>query len=340
MVAFCRALGGSSARFDSRATVCKAQMPLPLQGQHSATGEQHGAFWEELRSRDILYLVDGESPTLVAAWTIAVVSPERRHYWSYHKEPGVKIRYMPVWSEEELLDAQKGMYTHLEEELVKMLYEKWGGSALYCMQWAKNVDSQRELQRVVDAIDLGAWSSLGNIEDMSAPSSRICHFSVSDDYSSAEVVFASRYVERLVMSAFMRRRPTELKQELASWMGEEARASFVDAAFEEIFHKTMEGGCRLECRDLETKDAEPFTQHFKKCVTHMFLDKADVSGNEAANYFIPTSRTFTTVDAILQPDLLFQVTIAPNHDVLDMGLETGLQLLSISTLLSMLWRIR
>lgn len=310
MVAFCRALGGSSARFDSRATVCKAQMPLPLQGQHSATGEQHGAFWEELRSRDILYLVDGESPTLVAAWTIAVVSPERRHYWSYHKEPGVKIRYMPVWSEEELLDAQKGMYTHLEEELVKTLYEKWGGSALYCMQWAKNT------------------------------SSRICHFSVSDDYSSAEVVFASRYVERLVMSAFMRRRPTELKQELASWMGEEARASFVDAAFEEIFHKAMEGGCRLECRDLETKDAEPFTQHFKKCVTHMFLDKADVSGNEAANYFIPTSRTFTTVDAILQPDLLFQVTIAPNHDVLDMGLETGLQLLSISTLLSMLWRIR
>ncbi|CAL8462659.1 g2192 [Coccomyxa elongata] len=288
------------------------------------------AFQEELDSRDTLYLVDGESPTLVEAWTIAVVSPERRHYWSYYKEPGVMTRYMPVWSEEELLDAQKGMYTHLEEELVKTLYEKWAGSALYCLQWAKNVDSQRELQRVVDAIDLGAWSSLGNIEDMSAPSSRICPFSVSDDYSSAEVVFASRYVERLVMSAFMRRRPTELMQELASWMGEEARALFVEAAFEEMFHNAMEGGCRLECRDLETKDAEPFTQHFEKCVTHMFLNKEDVRSNVAANYLIPTLRTFAAV-AILQPNSLFQVTTAESHKVLDTGLDAALQLLPKSS---------
>ena len=45
-------------------------------------GDCKHAFKQELRSRDTLYLVDGEQPTLARAWTIAAVSPLREHYWS------------------------------------------------------------------------------------------------------------------------------------------------------------------------------------------------------------------------------------------------------------------
>lgn len=52
---------------------------------------------------------------------VAVASPEIKHYWEYHKELQVITRYMPVWSKEELPEAHKRVYTHLEEQLVKTL---------------------------------------------------------------------------------------------------------------------------------------------------------------------------------------------------------------------------
>lgn len=120
-------------------------------------------------------------------------------------------------------------------------------------------------------------TAVGNVESASAASSRILHFSVNGDYF-AEVVFASRYAERLLMNVLLKRQRAQLMQERASWLGELAYASFVGAAFEKMFHNMMkmESGWNLEGRDRETKDAKPFMQHFKKCVIHhhMFLDKA------------------------------------------------------------------
>ncbi len=128
------------------------------------------------------------------------------------------------------------------------------------------------------------------------------------------------------MTALMKGQRAQLKQVVAARMGDQAFASFVGAAFEEMFHNMMESGYYLECRDLETEDAKPFMQEFKKCAAHMILDEADLSSNEAANYFIPLSTTFG-VDAILQPDSLFQVITAQNHNVLGTGLGIALQLL-------------
>ena len=279
-------------------------------------------------SRDTLYLVDGEQPTLARAWTIAAVSPLREHYWSYHKEPGTRVLFMPVWSEEELLEAQRLVYPHLEEELVKQLYEKWGGSARYCLQWATDKAAQLELQQALDETDLGACvKAVGNLDSASAASNRILHFSVSDDYASATVVFASRYAERLLMNSLLKRGRAQLRQELASRLGERAYASFVGAAFEEIFHNMMETGCELMCRDLEAEDAAPQLLQFGACQTHIFLDKEDVSRVQTAHYFIPVGKTFEAVDSILQPDSVFQVTTAADHKVSGKGLENALQLL-------------
>ena len=282
----------------------------------------------ELDSKQTLYLVDGEQPTLARAWTIAAVSPLREHYWSYHKEPGTRVLFMPVWSEEELLEARRLVYPHLEEELVKQLYEKWGGSARYCLQWATDKAAQLELQQALDDTDLGACvKAVGNLESASAASNRILHFSVSDDYASATVVFASRYAERLLMNSLLKRGRAQLRQELASRLGERAYASFVGAAFEEIFHNMMETGCELMCRDLEAEDAAPHLLQFGACQTHIFLDKEDVSHVQTANYFIPVGKTFEAVDSILQPDSVFQVTTAADHKVSGKGLENALQLL-------------
>ena len=168
-----------------------------FKGSTVQVGDSTNAFQEELQARETLYLVDGESPTLVAAWTIAV-SFDTKHYWAYHKEPRVEIRYMPVWSEGELLDAQKSMYPHLEEELVKALYQKWGGSARYCLQWAEHDQRQMDLQWAANTADLGACiKAMGMLESASAPTDCIFHFDVSDDYSSAAVVLASRHARLL-----------------------------------------------------------------------------------------------------------------------------------------------
>ena len=84
-------------------------------------------FREELQSRDTLYLIDGQTPTMEAkAWTI-MVSSEEKDSWEFRQKRAMGMRYMPVWSEEELLDAQRNVYTHLNGELVKKLYQKGEG---------------------------------------------------------------------------------------------------------------------------------------------------------------------------------------------------------------------
>ncbi len=193
--------------------LCKSR--FLFKGSTVQVGDSTNAFQEELQARETLYLVDGESPTLVAAWTIAV-SFDTKHYWAYHKEPRVEIRYMPVWSEEELLDAQRNVYTHLNGELVKKLYQKWGGSARFCLQRTKDAgDRGTDLQRDIDAIDLKACiPAEWNLKIPSAMSD-IFHLSVNDDYSSGEVVFASRYAQLSLMRALVERFPNQTRLFLA-----------------------------------------------------------------------------------------------------------------------------
>ena len=69
-------------------------------------------------------------------------------------------RYMPVWSWQEL-DAGRHLYGLREDEVLP-LYERWGGSAGYVLNLARDDVRQRDLEAAIAIANLdtsqGVWS--------------------------------------------------------------------------------------------------------------------------------------------------------------------------------------
>lgn len=76
---------------------------------------------------------------------------------------GASTLYMPVWSWSEL-DA--GRHLHgLEENEILPLYRKWGGSARYVLQLAREPDRQDELESAIAKANLDAiYKAVGDVD--------------------------------------------------------------------------------------------------------------------------------------------------------------------------------
>lgn len=109
-------------------------------------------FRVHLQNPETWYLVDGETPTLVEAVTFVAISPSHDLYWEYAKDGSVAVRYMPVWTLQELQKARRLVYPHvcgLTRQVVVDLYAKWGGVARYCLEHALNEAKQQDLPRAI-----------------------------------------------------------------------------------------------------------------------------------------------------------------------------------------------
>jgi len=108
---------------------------------------------QQLDDPNAWYLVDTTQPCLCAAKTIMVSSPYKGHFKYYVKYEGSFIRYMPVWTEEEILLCRKEIYPNLPEEEVRGRFLKWGGIPRYVLE---KVDAphQNTLIAALDAANL------------------------------------------------------------------------------------------------------------------------------------------------------------------------------------------
>lgn len=61
---------------------------------------------------------------------------------------GASTLLMPLWSEDELNAAGQSLYSLTEQE-VQDLFAKWGGSARYVLQHAKNPSRQKDLDEAI-----------------------------------------------------------------------------------------------------------------------------------------------------------------------------------------------
>ncbi|CAG8489637.1 368_t:CDS:2 [Acaulospora colombiana] len=101
------------------------------------------AFSDYLEHEETWYIVDGRKPMEYLAKTILVCSPQKRHYKNFDKR-GTTIRYMPVWSWEEIDACRIRLFSHLSQREVRKLYNKWGGIPRFTLFCALN-DSQQDL---------------------------------------------------------------------------------------------------------------------------------------------------------------------------------------------------
>ncbi|OAJ42042.1 hypothetical protein BDEG_25546 [Batrachochytrium dendrobatidis JEL423] len=270
-------------------------------------GGKH-AFWKILDSSSTFYIVDGSAPVDVDAKTILVTLP-RWEIWHRFSKGSCDIRYMPVWSKEELHSCRSMLFPTVPQELIESLYLKWGGIARYVLKYALVKEQQDFLDKALN---------ISNIDS-------IVKSFVKDGFHSGPYQFASDYVVDEIYSRVYARDRDHLIRfvSVAREIGGTGQLNRV--LFEKHAHTVIAKGGSFKIRDLRTK-LESTLQLPMDLSTLLFSNNSQVQ--DATNcYFRPISNIFESVDSFIKPNLLFQMTGAKDHPCKQTGICNVLEIL-------------
>ncbi|CAI2202101.1 16637_t:CDS:1, partial [Funneliformis geosporum] len=138
-----------------------------------------------------------------------------------------------------------------------------------------------------------------------------------EPYTKIIMRFASEYVAGKVVSIIEERYKHELKCFVKSSSSESAFSSLRGALFEEIAHKILRKGGRFKIRPLDTnsKDLNIKIPELEMCFYSKIVEI------EANKYYRPIQKNWESVDAIISPDILFQMTVGNTHPIKMNGLD-------------------
>eukprot|EP00842_Homolaphlyctis_polyrhiza_P001295 jgi/Hompol1/2166/HPOL_005862-RA len=157
------------------------------------------------------YIADGCKPVDVQAKTI-LLSSVRRDVWYKFSDDHCAIRYMPVWSQDEIELCRKALFDDLLPDEVESLYLKWGGIPRYVLANAREPEQQSRLDYAISAVDLDLLAkAIGNYEASDPTTHPLIHLTVADDFrSNRRYLFASEYVADQVYLQLYRSKRNDL----------------------------------------------------------------------------------------------------------------------------------
>ncbi|CAG8666470.1 4641_t:CDS:1, partial [Paraglomus occultum] len=88
---------------------------------------------------------------------------------------GTTIRYMPVWSWEEIDACRIKLFRNLTREYVRKLYNEWGGIPRFILFYALNDAQQDLLQKAINSVDNNLLNFVGETADDNSASHKIVH---------------------------------------------------------------------------------------------------------------------------------------------------------------------
>ncbi|EIE27688.1 hypothetical protein COCSUDRAFT_64335 [Coccomyxa subellipsoidea C-169] len=280
------------------------------------------AFKKELLQEDTWYLVDTREPEKAAAKTILTSSPKREIYKDFAKA-GASTLYMPVWS---WLELDAGRHLHgLRKDEILPLYEKWGGSARYVLDLARNPSRQRDLASAIAKADLDViFKAVGEIDSADEVSHRVLHINVAPNYLDTDMMFASEFIGRKVGEKFCKGTTLPLQRFIAITAGWKEFNDVCAKLFEPLAHRILRGGGVFDVWDLEM--GTQTTLKLPPCTSfYTFHDLKDVADQEAGTYCIPSRSDQAAIDSIQQPQYLFRMTLADEHSINATGLSHALE---------------
>ncbi|EGF78520.1 hypothetical protein BATDEDRAFT_26603 [Batrachochytrium dendrobatidis JAM81] len=288
------------------------------------SGGKH-AFWQILDSSSTFYIVDGSAPVDVDAKTILVTLP-RWEIWHRFCKGSCDIRYMPVWSKEELHSCRSMLFPTVPQELVQSLYLKWGGIARYVLKYALVKEQQDFLDKALNISNIDSVvKSFGKYGENLDASSCLIHRSVKDGFHSGPYQFAFDYVvDEIYNRVYARDRDHLIRfVSVTREIGETGQLN--RELFKKHAHTVIAKGGSFKIRDLRTK-LESTLQLPMDLSTLLLSNNSQVQ--DATNcYFRPISNIFESVDSFIKPNLLFQMTGAKDHPCKQTGICGVLEIL-------------
>ncbi|CAG8634815.1 15358_t:CDS:2 [Funneliformis caledonium] len=276
-----------------------------------------------LYNKDTWYIADGIEPKNVNAKTILVCSPRKEHYKRFDRYTGRIRRYMPVWTLEEIEVCRSNVFKNIDKITVEKMYNMWGGIPRYVLELTDD-DSQAELEHAINNVNNNILYFVGESEGDICSSHKLAHIYTNDDpeeneepYTKIIMRFASEYVAERIVSKIEERYKHELKCFVKSSSSESAFYSLRGALFEEIAHRILQKGGKFKIRPLDftSKDSYIEIPKLEMC----FYSKIDEI--EVNKYYRPIQKNWESIDAIISPNVLFQMTVGSTHPVKMNGLD-------------------
>ncbi|RIB06688.1 hypothetical protein C2G38_2115523 [Gigaspora rosea] len=288
------------------------QFPILFNKQNTFSSDKIFDFYEYLNNRDVWYIVDGQPPLEVRAKTILFCSPQKQHYKEFDKMVGTEIRFMPIWSWNEINECRIGMFNHLEIAKVEDLYSCWGGIPRFVLENALYSSQQNQLEEAISKCNNRLLDFVGEINHADDISHRIVHIHTNlpgeeeenedeeTHYIKKFLLFASEWVAEKVMDKFERNYNQLLRNFVTASLFENEYNTLQGVIFERIAHRILQNGGSFYIRSLESD----FTILFN-----------DINKIEEDKYCQPIQKNFSSIDAIVAPHTLFQMTVSRNHPI-------------------------
>src|SRR5439155_9408511 len=139
-----------------------------------------------------------------------------------------------------------------------------------------------------------------------------------EPYTQKIIKFASAYVSGIVIKNFERTIMNKMHTELNVSLSNGISNPVLGSIFEEITHMILKNGGKFKVHSLDDSNRYDPLPVNKQDRTYTFSTIETITDG---NYFQPDNKNFPSIDSIIAPNKLFQMTTAMNHPIKMIGLK-------------------
>ncbi|CAB4390811.1 unnamed protein product [Rhizophagus irregularis] len=283
-----------------------------------------------LSKPEVWYIVDGNPPDDSEAITILICSLNRSHYKTFDKRIPV-VRYMPPWSWDEINTCRADIFANLKEKKVRELYTN---QIIIIPLIESSSSSQPPHSSLIESSSSGQPPTGLLLDHPSQSFTEIFNQHLSLDqppeqffdqpstdpsldqpikeeyYTDTIVKFASDYVGQQVILELEKSIIDKCHIDVDAVMKGGKSDPVVGCLFEQIAHRVLRNGGSFKRRSLDTNDEDVIT--FPKYNLILFTQIDEIQDGA---YSIPLDKSFPSVDAIIAPNCLLQMTTTKDHNI-------------------------
>jgi hypothetical protein len=285
-------------------------------------------FTETLDDPATFYIVDASKPVDALCKVILLSSPRRDVWYSFSKVLSA-FRYMSVWSREEIQQCRALVYPNISGELANELFDKWGGVARFVLQYAHEESQQSLLTKALSSADLDTIiKCIGESDASNEVAHRLVHMHVGSNFMTTTYRFASDYVLDTVYQELYKTKRQKLLTFMSVSHGIAEFAQLRGQLFERHAHAVLARGGPFRTRSLETNTEKTLAL---EPLSELLFDTDEQVATSTNAYLRPRRANYASIDSLIKPNLLFQMTVGTTHPCKQAGLRDVLNLLGNPT---------
>ena len=207
----------------------------------------------------------------------------------------------------------------------------WGGVPRTALQfihnkaWGNRILSKVNTDMIEKCMRYDGEISYTDVDDVTGA---LLHLiPVDDEYITTQVLWASRKLCNIAINTLLLLDKERVVKHILSTKGIGTYGGLRGYMFENLAHEIICAGgtfkvrtrlvvrlplpIALQVRDLDNNGPEA-TVTFPQLKLYQFKKISDLKGG---NYNTPESKTFQSVDALVPPNTLYQMTVSPSHGI-------------------------